>query len=216
MKYKCLITDHDDTLLNSTEEVHYPAMLECLRVLRPEMSLTFDEFAFYNFDYGFLKYATEILGMDDKEMQIEMEMWRKWTDVHRPTFFDGVREVLSDFKNSGGIFVVSSHSEKSVILKDLENAGCPAPDAVFGWELPPEKRKPSLYTIEKTQEMFGIKPEEMIMLDDMPHGLEMCRKAGVKFIFADWARKPDKLRERMKKASDYTAENFYEVKDIIM
>ena len=216
MKYKCLITDHDDTLLNSTEEVHYPAMVDCLKVLRPKIKLSFDEFAYYNFDHGFLKYATEILGFNDKEMQIEMQMWRKWTAAHRPAFFEGVREVLTDFKNAGGIFIVSSHSEKDVILKDLKNARCPQPDAVFGWDLPPEKRKPSIYTIEKTQEMFGIKPEEMIMLDDMRHGLQMCRKAGVEFIFADWARKPDKIREEMRNASDYTAKSFYEVKDIIM
>ena len=56
----------------------------------------------------------------------------------------------------------------------------------------------------------------MIMLDDMPHGLKMCQKAGVDFIFADWARKPDIIREQMRKASDYTAESFYEVKNIIM
>ena len=216
MKYKCLITDHDDTLLNSTEEVHFPAMVDCLRVLRPEMKLTFDEFAFYNFDHGFLKYATEILGFNEEEMQIEMEMWRKWTDVHRPTFFDGVREVLCEFKEAGGIFVVSSHSEKDVILKDLENARCPEPDAIFGWDLPPEKRKPSLYTIEKTCEMFGLKREEIVMLDDMRHGLSMCREAGVDFIFADWARKPDKIRKQMREASKYTAKNFWEVKDIIM
>lgn len=216
MKYKCLITDHDDTILNSTEEVHYPAMVECLKVLRPDLSLSFDEFAFYNFKYGFLKYATEILGMNDEEMKIEMQMWRKWTDAHRPTFFEGVREVLSDFKKAGGIIVVSSHSEKDVILKDFAGAQCPQPDAVFGWELPPEKRKPSLYTIEKTKEMFGIDEKQMIMLDDMPHGLKMCQKAGVDFIFADWARKPDIIREQMRKASDYTAESFYEVKNIIM
>ena len=37
MKYKCLILDHDDTTVNSTAEVNYPALLDTLSHLRPDI-----------------------------------------------------------------------------------------------------------------------------------------------------------------------------------
>lgn len=216
MKYKCLITDHDDTLLDSTVEIHYPCMLECLDALRPGTPLSFDEFAYYNFDLGFHNYATEVLHLNDEEIQKQEKIWHSWVDTHHATFFPNAKEVLAKFKAAGGIIVVSSHNEKKHILKDFEHAGCIKPDAIYGWELPPEKRKPSVYTIEKIEKNFGIERSEMIMLDDMKIGLNMCKAAGVDFIFADWARKPEKLRAQMREMADYTAESFLDVERIIM
>ncbi len=34
-RYRCILIDHDDTAVDSTSVVHYPAHLEALRVLRP-------------------------------------------------------------------------------------------------------------------------------------------------------------------------------------
>ena len=35
MRYKCLVLDHDDTVVDSTASIHYPAFLEALKILRP-------------------------------------------------------------------------------------------------------------------------------------------------------------------------------------
>ena len=35
MKYKCLILDHDDTIVDSTRTVNFPAFLDSLSKLRP-------------------------------------------------------------------------------------------------------------------------------------------------------------------------------------
>jgi hypothetical protein len=32
MRYPCLVLDHDDTLVRSTPEIHYPSFVEALRV----------------------------------------------------------------------------------------------------------------------------------------------------------------------------------------
>ena len=53
MKYKCLVLDHDDTVVQSTREIHYPAFVETLSVLRPGNELTFDKFFEYFFSPGF-------------------------------------------------------------------------------------------------------------------------------------------------------------------
>ena len=47
MKYKCLILDHDDTTVNSTAEVNYPALLDTLSHLRPGIRPDYEEFMDY-------------------------------------------------------------------------------------------------------------------------------------------------------------------------
>ena len=215
MRYKCLITDHDDTLLDSTVEIHYPCMLECLDKLRPGTPLSFDEFAHYNFDLGFHAYATDVLHLTPEEKVKQAAIWHKWVETHHAAFFPRAIEVLTRFKDAGGIVVVSSHNEAKHIIKDFEHAGCPLPDAIYGWDLDIEKRKPAVYTIEQIEQQFGIAREEMVMLDDMKIGYNMCKAAGVDFIYADWARKPERLRREMRACADFTAENFLEVENIL-
>ena len=35
LNYRCLVLDHDDTVVRSEETVNYPSFLEALKVLRP-------------------------------------------------------------------------------------------------------------------------------------------------------------------------------------
>ena len=44
LKYKCIILDHDDTTVNSTAEVNYPALLDTLSHLRPHIKPDYEEF----------------------------------------------------------------------------------------------------------------------------------------------------------------------------
>jgi predicted HAD superfamily phosphohydrolase YqeG len=34
LNYKCILLDHDDTIVESTQEIHYPSFLETLRTFR--------------------------------------------------------------------------------------------------------------------------------------------------------------------------------------
>ena len=38
MKYKCLVLDHDDTVVDSTAEIHFPAFVEYLKIARPGLA----------------------------------------------------------------------------------------------------------------------------------------------------------------------------------
>ena len=44
MKFKCLILDHDDTVVASSEAIHYPSFIEYLKDYKPELkdNYTFD------------------------------------------------------------------------------------------------------------------------------------------------------------------------------
>ena len=44
MKYKCLVLDHDDTIVNSTPTVNFPAFKKCLAKLRPDVNLALEEY----------------------------------------------------------------------------------------------------------------------------------------------------------------------------
>ena len=35
MKYKCLVFDHDDTVVNSTATIHFPSFRDYLKIYRP-------------------------------------------------------------------------------------------------------------------------------------------------------------------------------------
>ena len=36
MRYQCLVLDHDDTVVNSTATINYPAFVQTLQKLRPQ------------------------------------------------------------------------------------------------------------------------------------------------------------------------------------
>ena len=59
MKYKCLVLDHDDTIVNSTPTVNFPAFKKCLAKLRPDVNLELEEYICYNFEPGLNRYYKE-------------------------------------------------------------------------------------------------------------------------------------------------------------
>ena len=142
MKYKALVLDHDDTSVKSTPEIHYPAFMKTLELLRPSERLTLDEFIEYNFGIGFLAMCNDVYHFTEEEMKLEVDIWREFTSTHIPDFYDGIGEIIRRQKEAGGIFCVVSHSFSDTILRDYSHHGLPAPDMVFGWELEEKYRKP--------------------------------------------------------------------------
>ncbi|KPJ84175.1 MAG: hypothetical protein AMS17_16545, partial [Spirochaetes bacterium DG_61] len=91
MQFKCLILDHDDTAVNSTAEIHYPAHLEVMRVLRPHLvPVSLDEWFLKNFNPGIMEYLIEELGFSEAEVQIEYRIWREHTTRTIPHFFPDI------------------------------------------------------------------------------------------------------------------------------
>lgn len=61
MKYRCLVLDHDDTVVKSTPDIHYPSFVEALKLLRPDMeTLSLEEFVSYCFNPGFSELCKDI------------------------------------------------------------------------------------------------------------------------------------------------------------
>lgn len=202
MRYKCLILDHDDTVVNSTATIHYPAFLEALRLLRPGVTISLDDYFRENFDPGFVPYCVEKLGMTDEELALETECWKNYVTGHTSKAYDGMREIIERQKAEGGIVCVISHSYDFNIKRDYAVNQLPQPDMIFGWECPPEQRKPSTYALDIISRKYGIKPEEMVMVDDLKPGYDMAKAYGVPFVGAGWANDIPEIREFMQKNSD--------------
>ena len=52
LRVRCLVLDHDDTVVKSTPEINFPAFLRSLKDLRGT-TMSYEQFVEYNFDPGF-------------------------------------------------------------------------------------------------------------------------------------------------------------------
>lgn len=205
MALRCLILDHDDTVVDSTRAIHYPAYRRLISVLRPETPiLSFEEWMLKNFDPGIISFFRDELGFDDREMELEYEMWRATVLETVPPLFAGMLDTLAEFRSRGGLITVVSHSEKDMITRAYDHAsdGNLLPDAVYGWEQPPERRKPDPWPVLDILDRFGLEPDEALVVDDLKPGADMARAAGVSVAGAGWGYDIPRIRTMMQSCCD--------------
>lgn len=217
MKYKCLIIDHDDTVVNSTATIHYPCFVEYLGKFRPQLkdNYTLDSYFVKNFHPGISALLSDEVGLSAEEVLHEEAYWRDYVKDHVPAPFDGIREVLSRFASLGGIIVVDSHSYVKYIERDWLAGGLPTPKLIWGWDLPAEQRKPSPYTVFETMKRFNLDPCEILVLDDLKPGYDMARGAGVDFAAAGWAYNVPEIESFMRKNCDYYLKRVSELSELL-
>lgn len=202
MKYKCLVMDHDDTTVNSTATVHYPCFVEFMAKYHPEVKMSLEEYFVKNFDPGILELFRNIIGMDEDELNFEFVYWNEYVQKVVPKAYPGIKEILEAFRAQGGKLCVVSHSYTANILRDYEENGLPKPDLIFGWESPEAERKPAPFPLYRIMEAFDIRPEEMLVVDDLKPGYDMAVSAGVPFAAAGWANDIPEIESFMRKNSD--------------
>ena len=199
LKYPCLVLDHDDTTVNSTATVHYPCFVEYMEKYFPDVHMTLEEYFRYNFDPGVVELFTKICGMTWEQMLDEEAYWKEYVKHHVSRAYPGIREILLEQKERGGKVCVVSHSFTENILRDYRENDLPEPDLIFGWESPPEQRKPAVYPLEQIMKAFSMKPEELLVVDDLKPGYDMARAAGVPFAAAGWANDIASIEQFMRK-----------------
>ena len=205
MKIKCLILDHDDTAVDSTATVHFPAHLEVMKRLRPnqpviDLNTWFEK----NFDPGIMTYLTEEIGLNKEEMDEEYRIWQEFNESRNPTFYPGFPELMRDYIREGGIIAVVSHSTDVHIRRHYEyGASGVMPDFIFGWDHDPERRKPSPWPVIRILEETGLKRGDVLVVDDLKPGVEMAKAAGVPVAAAGWGHSIPSIREAMKGLCDF-------------
>ena len=203
MRFACLVMDHDDTTVNSTATIHFPAFLAYLELVRPGAKYTLEEYFRKNFDPGIMALFTGELGMNEQELAGEVQFWQEYVRTRVPKAYDGIREILQRHRAAGGKIAVVSHSLRENIERDYRENDLPEPDLIFGWELSPEHRKPHVWPLEQIMKEFQLAPEQLLMLDDLKPGYDMCRAAGVPFAAAGWANDIPEIEGYMRRNCDY-------------
>lgn len=214
MKYKCLVLDHDDTAVKSTPQIHYPSFVEILKVLRPEVTYTLEEFTKACFDPGFSRLCKDILNFSDEEMDIEAKIWRSYTSKHTPEFYDNFIEMVKKFKSKGGYIAIVSHSDADVIKRHYQEKGFD-PDLIFGWDYPEHQRKPYPYPLHEIMRIFNLSHNELIVLDDLKLGFDMAKACDVFFAAAGWSHTVDDIEKFMRQNSDIYFETVKDFSDFI-
>ncbi|HUK12051.1 MAG TPA: HAD family hydrolase [Thermoanaerobaculaceae bacterium] len=202
-RYRCLIIDHDDTAVDSTRRVHFPAHLRSMEVLRPGVPpIDIDTWFEKNCDPGIMSFLVDELRLSPEELAVEHEIWRSFTARETPHFYPGFLEALAAYKAAGGRVAVVSHSESHVIMghyREQSGAAAVVPDLVFGWDLEPAQRKPNPYPVHETVRRLGVAPGEVLVVDDLRPGIDMALAAGVDAAAAGWAHDVPSIREFMRR-----------------
>ena len=200
MKYKCLVFDHDDTVVNSTATIHHPCFQAFLDRYYPGQTCSLEDYFRLNFDPGFVPMCKEIYGMDDRMLEVETEFWREYVKTRVPRAYPGLREIMERQKAAGGLVCAVSHSFADNIRRDWALNGLPEPDAVFGWEQPPERRKPKPWPLEELMRRFALEPSDMLMIDDLKPGYDMAADCGVDFAAVGWSSDVPEIAEFLRRS----------------
>jgi len=198
MRYPCLVFDHDDTVVNSTATIHYPCFVDYLAAYRPGVTCSLEHYFLQNFHPGFIPMCREEYGLSEAELQEESHFWQRYVETRIPMAYPGIREIMERQKARGGLICVVSHSFDRNIRRDYRANGLPEPDLVFGWEQPPERRKPAAWPLEEIMRRFSLRPDEMLMIDDLKPGYDMAAACGVDFAAVGWANDIPEIEEFMR------------------
>ena len=217
MKYKCLVLDHDDTVVSSTGEIHFPCFMEYLEKTRPHVLKNWDLETYFvkNFSPGITSILRDELGMDEKEMREEVDYWANYVENHIPTAYEKISEIISEFRARGGLIVVNSHSLLKYIERDWKYNNLPTPDYIYSWDLPEEERKPSPHTMFDLMRRTGLSPKDILVVDDLKPGYDMARGAGVDFAAAGWGYDVPQIERFMRANCDYYLKTVDELRNIL-
>lgn len=204
LKYPCLVLDHDDTVVQSEATINYPFFCYILDQFRPGEQITLEQYVNGCFYPGFADMCRQRYNFTEQELKDEYQGWMEYVKSHIPDPFPGIRDLILRYKEAGGIICVVSHSSVINITRDYQTHFGILPDDIYGWDLPEHQRKPSIYPLEQIMKKYHLRPDELLVVDDLKPAWVMCRKAGVKIAFAAWSKQntPAILQE-MTELCDY-------------
>ena len=208
LKYKCLVLDHDDTVVRSEVTVNYPCFLLALEKFRPGETMEYPEFVDWCFRHEFTDFLRIKYDFTEEELLEEYHMWQDYSKTHIPPAYDGMKEIILEQKRRGGLVCVASLSSQGNILRDYHTHFGIEPDIVFSCDDPRKHRKPNVDPLTKIIEKFNLSPADMLMVDDLKIGCDMAKKAGVPMAFAGWSRADfPEIRAQMSRICDFSFES---------
>ena len=188
LKYPCLVLDHDETVVQSEKTIGYPCFCQTLSRLRPGRTITLEEYVQGCNELGFVDMCRQGFSFTDAEMHEEYNDWMEYVKTHVPDPFPGIEKIIHRQKEQGGLLCVVSHSSQKNISRDYDVHFGLRPDAIYGCDFPKEQQKPSPYPLEDIMQRFHLKPEEILVVDDMKLACQMAQPVNVQVAFAAWGK----------------------------
>lgn len=215
MRYKCLVLDHDDTVVDSSALIHYPPFKRFLEKYRPSQEINLEDYFLFNFDPGFSEYCYDVLKFSDEEMKLQTDNWLKYVSKHIPKAYVGMKELMDKFIAKGGIICVVSHSMKDNIIRDYKANDLPMPKLIYGWDLPIDERKPSAFPLEDIMKKLELNSSDLVVVDDLKPGKDMASKCGVDFIAAGWAYSIKRIEDFMRSEAKVYCKTIKELENVL-
>lgn len=217
LKYPCLVLDHDDTVVQSETTINYPFFCYILDQFRPGQTITQEEYTNGCFNPGFAQMCKERYQFTDQELKDEYQQWMNFVMSHTPDPFPGIGELIHRYKEAGGTICVVSHSSIINITRDYQTHFGVLPDDIYGWDLPEDQRKPSAYPLEQIMKKYNLRPDQLLVVDDLKPAWVMCKKVNVPIAFAAWSKEncPAILKE-MAALCDFTFHTPQELESFLL
>ena len=124
----------------------------------------------------------------EAELREEFLGWKEYVKTHIPEVFPGIERIIRRQKEQGGLVCVVSHSGEENIARDYLHHFGLLPDAIYGWDLPEEKRKPDPYALEDIMARYSLERKDLLVVDDMKLAWDMASTVGVETAFAAWGK----------------------------
>ena len=211
LKYKCLVLDHDDTVMQSEKTLCYPCFVQTMARIRPGIHVTLEMYINDCHTMGFCEMCRIKYGFTEEELAEEYLDWKEYVKTHIAEPYEGIAGVIQRHKAAGGLVCVVSHSSEAIITRDYHAYIGLLPDAIYGCDYPAEQQKPNIYPLQAIMEKYGLSPDDLLVLDDSKIGYDMAAAAGVKIGFAAWSKAGfESVMDQMRNLCDFT---FYTVAD---
>lgn len=205
LRFPCLVLDHDDTVVQTEKTLGYPFFKEILRRFRPGIELSYEEYVLGCHELPFADMCRAKWQFSEAELQEEYLGWKQYIRTHIPSTYDGIGQIIRRQKVEGGLVCVVSLSGEENITRDYEVHFGMKPDAIYGWDLPRDHQKPSPFPLNDIMSRFHLRPEELLVVDDLKLAWRMARPLGVPIAFAAWSKTDfPELAEEMRGLCDFT------------
>lgn len=205
LKYKCLVLDHDDTVVQTEKTIGYPYFCHILDQFRPGETISFADYVHDCHNFGFAEMCLRRWQFTEEEQKEEYRGWMDYVLTHVPESFPGIDRVVRRQKEEGGLVCVVSHSSVQNITRDYAVHFGIQPDAIYGWDYPEEQRKPNPFPLEDIMRRFSLRAEEILVVDDMKLAWMMAHPLKVAVAFAAWGKQEfPALSEEMRRICTYS------------
>ena len=208
LKFPCLVLDHDDTVVQTEKTLGYPYFCYILDQFRPGQTISFHDYVHDCHELGFSEMCRKRWQFTQEEQKEEYRGWMEYVMTHIPEVFSGIGDVIRRQKEAGGLVCVVSHSSQKNITRDYAHHFDITPDAIYGWDLPEDQRKPNPYPLLDIMERYQLSPKDILVVDDMKLAWKMAHPLGVPIAFAAWGKEEfPELSKEMRRLCDFTFES---------